>query len=495
LALDAELNRAISSFNKGEFDHAKSVCERILVEDPDNVVALNIFWGSLARMKRLPQAIQVAERVCSLSPGNGVYCSNLSYLLSVTGNIPKAILVMAQAIFSDRENTVYQTKFARMIDHLEFYRGTAETVVIKDAISICMRNPGIDVTRFSTAWHSLLLLDPVFTKIATLTQRGDFEVQAEQVDFKELIEPLNAPFLLSGLESLHATNAKFERIMTFFRHLFLSRLDDYDADNFLPFLCALAEHCHLNEFVYSFTKEERLAVDTLAAGLDLAARLEVDTMARIAIFACYRELAHIDCVESIARAGAEVHNDAFTKLIKNTITIPGKISEYRETIASVPSQDDPVKYAVSSSVAKQYEENPYPRWRHLEIPELTEQQKSQGRGRAILIAGCGTGYEPLNMAVRYPEARVVGVDLSVPSLAYGKQKADEFSIDNVEFIQADILDLENLGQQFDLITCVGVLHHMEDPVAGWNKLLACLKPDGFMKIALYSESARQSVVQ
>jgi len=99
------------------------------------------------------------------------------------------------------------------------------------------------------------------------------------------------------------------------------------------------------------------------------------------------------------------------------------------------------------------------------------------------------------MAVRYPEARVVGVDLSVPSLAYGKQKADEFSIDNVEFIQADILDLENLGQQFDLITCVGVLHHMEDPVAGWNKLLACLKPDGFMKIALYSESARQSVVQ
>ena len=51
------------------------------------------------------------------------------------------------------------------------------------------------------------------------------------------------------------------------------------------------------------------------------------------------------------------------------------------------------------------------------------------------------------MATRYPEARILGIDLSVPSLAYGKQKADEFAIHNVEFLQADILDIETLGQQ------------------------------------------------
>jgi SAM-dependent methyltransferase len=125
---------------------------------------------------------------------------------------------------------------------------------------------------------------------------------------------------------------------------------------------------------------------------------------------------------------------------------------------------------------------------------LSGEQKAKGRGRTILIAGCGTGYEALNTAVHYPEARIWGVDLSVPSLAYGKQKADELGIGNIEFLQADILDIEELGQQFDLISCSGVLHHMEDPVEGWKKLLNCLKPDGLMKIALYSEAARKSVV-
>jgi len=86
------------------------------------------------------------------------------------------------------------------------------------------------------------------------------------------------------------------------------------------------------------------------------------------------------------------------------------------------------------------------------------------------------------------------VDLSVASLYYGKQKADELGIENIEFLQADILEIENMAQQFDLISCSGVLHHMKDPVAGWRKLLTCLKPDGFMKIALYSEVARQTVV-
>jgi len=489
-----ELNTAVQSFNQGQFEAARKICDRILVDEPDNITALNILGGSLARTEKLAQAIQVAERVCILSPGNAVYYSNLSYLHGLTGNVQKAILVMAHAIKSDPTNSVYQAKFARMADHLEFYKLTAETTVIKEAISLCLGNPAIDAGSFSTAWHSLLLLDPVFIKFAALTQRGDFKAQAEEVDIRELVEPLNDPFLLPGLKSLHAANAELERIMTFFRHYFLARFDDYDATSFLPFLCALAEHCNLNEYVYGCTKQEQIMTDALAGKLDLSAKIDESAMTRIALIACYKDLMQLECADIIAEASADAHNDAFTLLVKNTISIPTKIREYHDTISALSSLNDAVQNAVSASVAQQYEENPYPRWRHLEIPVLTENQKAKGRGRTILIAGCGTGYEALNMATRYPEARILGVDLSVASLAYGKQKADEFGIRNVEFVQADILELENLGEQFDLITCVGVLHHMEDPVEGWRMLLTCLKPDGFMKIALYSETARQSVV-
>jgi ubiquinone/menaquinone biosynthesis C-methylase UbiE len=414
-------------------------------------------------------------------------------LHGVRGHVLKAMLAMAQAVLSDTGKTLYQIKFAQMINHLEFHKITAETAVIRKAISICMGNPGIDHGAFSTAWHSLLLLEPVFIKFAALTQDGDFKAQADKVQIGELAEPLTEPFLLLGLKSLHAVDVRLERIMTFFRRFFLVRLDGYDADPFLPFLCALAEHCNLNEHVYSCTEEEWEKINALQENLDLPANVDANTMARIALISCYKDLMQLDCAGNIEESGSVSQNAAFRLLIKNTISIPARTMEYRETI-SVNSSRDFERNVVSSAVAKQYEENPYPRWRHLDIPVLTDTLRAKGQDRKILIAGCGTGHESLNMAVHYPEAHILGVDLSVSSLAYGKQKAVDLGIDNVEFMRADLLELEDLGQQFDLISCSGVLHHMEDPVAGWSKLLTCLKPDGFMKIALYSEIARQPVV-
>jgi len=46
-----------------------------------------------------------------------------------------------------------------------------------------------------------------------------------------------------------------------------------------------------------------------------------------------------------------------------------------------------------------------------------------------------------------------------------------------------------------MIQSSGVLHHMKDPWAGWQALLAVLKPGGFMKLGFYSELARKNVVR
>ena len=62
-------------------------------------------------------------------------------------------------------------------------------------------------------------------------------------------------------------------------------------------------------------------------------------------------------------------------------------------------------------------------------------------------------------------------------------------------MQADILDLAKLNKQFDIIESAGVLHHMDNPMAGWKVLTDCLKPSGLMKIGLYSELARQDIVK
>ena len=113
----------------------------------------------------------------------------------------------------------------------------------------------------------------------------------------------------------------------------------------------------------------------------------------------------------------------------------------------------------------------------------------------ILIAGCGTGKHSIDIATNYKNSKILAVDLSLRSLAYAQRKTQEFNISNIKYMQADILDLEKLNKQFDIIECGGVLHHMKDPMAGWQVLKNCLKDGGLMKIALYSELGRQYVVK
>jgi SAM-dependent methyltransferase len=117
------------------------------------------------------------------------------------------------------------------------------------------------------------------------------------------------------------------------------------------------------------------------------------------------------------------------------------------------------------------------------------------RGTEVLVAGCGTGYQPIRWALSYRDIRVVGVDLSRRSLAYAARMARGLGVTNLELMQGDILDLGGLGRRFPIIVCTGVLHHMEDPMAAWAALSEHLAPGGLMKLGLYSERARTSIVR
>jgi len=112
----------------------------------------------------------------------------------------------------------------------------------------------------------------------------------------------------------------------------------------------------------------------------------------------------------------------------------------------------------------------------------------------ILIAGCGTGQHALGRASGFRNCNVLAIDLSLTSLSYAKRKTQELGIKNIEYMQGDILKLDQLDREFDIVECVGVLHHMDDPLAGWKVLVGMLRRGGLMKVGLYSEIARQRIV-
>jgi len=166
-----------------------------------------------------------------------------------------------------------------------------------------------------------------------------------------------------------------------------------------------------------------------------------------------------------------------------------------------------ISNTTSLVVKKQYEENPYPRWvctykskasnfmlslQKAIYPNKIEQPVLFSDKLDVLVPGCGTGYHPISLAQIYEGASILAVDLSLASLAYAKRKAKELGLDNIDFMQADILDLHGLNKKFDVIECVGVLHHLENPVEGWRIIVDLLKPKRFMKIGLYSDYARRA---
>src|SRR5215471_19250288 len=179
---------------------------------------------------------------------------------------------------------------------------------------------------------------------------------------------------------------------------------------------------------------------------------------------------------------------------------PREERQYRDLIPRLTAIDDDV----SVLVRDQYEENPYPRWVHAaSVPEPTtidDHLRNQfpsapfrplgsSGGIDVLVAGCGTGRHPIEVARKYKDARVLAIDLSLTSLCYAKRKTPAPVAGRIEYVQADILKLGSIERTFDLIDASGVLHHLADPLAGWRALLSLLRPGGFMRVGLYSELA------
>ena len=92
-----------------------------------------------------------------------------------------------------------------------------------------------------------------------------------------------------------------------------------------------------------------------------------------------------------------------------------------------------------------------------------------------------------------PEARVVAIDVSQPSLDHYAYLKDRYAMKNLELHRLPIEEVGSLGRDFDLIVSTGVLHHMAEPKTGMKALAACLRPDGVVAIMLYARYGRIGV--
>lgn len=268
----------------------------------------------------------------------------------------------------------------------------------------------------------------------------------------------------------------------------------------IEFYSALAQQCFLRNYLLppaAIEADARLALQVkIEAMLTAGEPVPMLWLLQLGSLAPLHHVTGAERLLQIASFPAPI-----VQLLRQQVENPLRERDIEPTIPTlVRSQlsDDPV--------AQRYRRYPYPQWTwpgRLHQPERFNLYLTRRLGHSnflpltaasivqILVAGCGTGRHSHFLARTVSDAAITAIDISRPSLAFAKRQALSDSIENVEYVEADITQLDTWDARFDVIECAGVLHHLPDPDEGLRVLLNLLKAGGLIMLGLYSRRARE----
>jgi SAM-dependent methyltransferase len=438
--------------------------------------------------RNLPAAERLSKEILAREPSHVDSMNLLGLMAQESARHAKAIRYFAKAIAVDPDNAACHYNIGSSYEALNERDKAAAH--FREAIALGMSRADVDN-------HLVMQGAAVAAGLDRIKAAWPRRPSAAELFAAPSIA--NDVLFCCGLETIRLSGLQAERLLTEARYALL-RVATEAAPNFggidpsLLSLCsALAQQCFINEYVYAQSDEEvrqvgalrELLQQKLHAGSRISAFL-------LAIIAAYRPLHTLPNAQTLAQIEWPA---TLADLVRQQLHEPAEEARDRSAIPALTPIAD-----TSGPVRRMYEENPYPRWtiitRNL-LPRGSDTKNRASAERApsenILVAGCGTGSKAIRTALLFPNAKVLAIDMSLSSLAYARRKAREANVRNIEFAQADIMNLGAIGRRFDKIEVIGVLHHLKDPLAGWRILLSLLRPGGVMLVGLYSVSARKAI--
>jgi len=434
-------------------------------------------------------ALDICNRILARAPAHVPALNLLGLIYQETGRHKLAVKALERAVASDASNAACHYNLASSYQVLD--REDDATIHFQKAIALGMSQKNIE---------GFIFQNPTITAyINRIDEKWPLPVKADELlgrgDLKSITDDV---FLRCALETVLVCTEPLERFLTCMRSALLgfaySRTvsPSVNTRDVVRLFSAIAQQCFINEYVFAQSDEETrhssalrdLLLQKSADGAEIAPLL-------LAAVAAYFPLHSLS-------AGRALLNRKWPQIVVTLVDrqLREPLAE-ADDLASIPvltAVDD----SVSFRVMQQYAENPYPRWTINPLAAFADEGEmpaaSAGEGKEILIAGCGSGQHALQVAQNFPGARILAADISLPSLAYARRKTREEGVSNIEYVQADILQLETIGRSFDRVEAVGVLHHLAEPELGWRVLLSLLRPKGEMRVGLYSEAARRDIV-
>jgi tetratricopeptide (TPR) repeat protein/SAM-dependent methyltransferase len=498
----AEFNLGNAHRDGGRLKDAADHYRAALRLNPSFADAHNNLGTILQLENQHAEACTCFRHAIAARPGFAAAHKNLGKASQAIGDLARALEAFRQAQALDdsaETRALLNTALAdpRSVPHAYRYR----EVLIR-----ALAEPPGEARELVPSAVSALTENPVLDRCL---QRTLQPAPATVFEPGELCELGTDQLLLALLKSERICSEAIERLLTAMRAALLDaasqlRPDDDADEHMLALQCAMARYCFLTEYVFAVSDREMAQARTLQTSL--AERLKAGAAVQplwIAAAASYAAL-HTSPESALLRTGS--WPAVLDAVIDQQVVVPREIQRAADAIPRLTPIDD----EISQLVARQYEDNPYPRWESLPLtkcaaeatvgdylrarfPAVPAHLQDGAEGCDYLIAGCGTGRHAA-MAGLFGKLNITALDLSRASLGYAKYKTDRLGLNDIAYGQADILALGTIGKTFDVIDSVGVLHHMANPQAGWRALLGVLRPRGCMRIALYSETGRRHIV-
>jgi len=116
--------------------------------------------------------------------------------------------------------------------------------------------------------------------------------------------------------------------------------------------------------------------------------------------------------------------------------------------------------------------------------------KEDVSGKSILELGCGNGSLMSHLPLWQPFL-IEGVDLGDSVISCQKNMAIT-GFRNFKITQGDLTEFT--GQGYDLVYCIGVLHHLKIPLKGFEAVLRNVKPGGRFHCWVYAREGNAVII-
>lgn len=121
----------------------------------------------------------------------------------------------------------------------------------------------------------------------------------------------------------------------------------------------------------------------------------------------------------------------------------------------------------------------------------TDMNPEDWRGKDVLDAGCGMGrnsYWPL----KYGAKSVLSFDNDERSLSSAAQTLAEFP--NTKIERHDLSEID-WKERFDVVMCIGVLHHVRRPELALKNMVQSMRKGGVLVVWVYSYEGNEWIVR